>query len=652
MKILNRKKKNKKKNNNKETTIKKKVDIKKEVNSKQDANKSVLGRGSRNIKDLIAPPSFDRSNPDYIKVGKKYVRSFILNGYPSVVSVGWLDNIFNYEGDMDTAIYVEPADERGALDELTNKITQFESQLAIEMEKGNIRNITRLRNNIQELYAQRERLEQNFENLFYVQIMSNLYADSEEELDKETQMLDNKLKGRRINLMPAYLKQDDVYKSVLPFGKNYANEAYRNFSSGALTACFPFYNSEISHEDGVFIGVNLSTMTPVLVDFYNRKLLTNSNLTVFGKSGSGKTFFVSLLTLRSTLKGIRTVIIDPEGEYVNLTKALGGSHVYIAPDSPTKINPFDLEEEDETDDDGNPTGYKIVKIKDKVSDVLNLIAVMAGGLTREQESLVSTVIAETYKDKGFTEDPKSLYITEPYFNEETGEFYHHGKKKPMPTFSDFHNKLVEFAEREKSQELHRLANALKMFKKGGVYDMFDCQTSTEVDFKNSPIITFDISQLEESILRPIGMYIALTWTWEKFIKKNPEVKKRIVADEAWMLVNKNMAGHEYTSAFLDKTARRIRKRNGGLLVASQNFLEFYNSEQGKAVLTNASMNIFLRQDASDIDAVQETFKLSNGEKNFLLSAKTGEMLIKTGEESSVAFALSFPYEKKLITGKD
>jgi len=652
MKILNRKKKNKKKNNNKETTIKKEVDIKKEVNSKQDANKSVLGRGSRNIKDLFAPPSFDRSNPDYIKVGKKYVRSFILNGYPSVVSVGWLDNIFNYEGDMDTAIYVEPADERGALDELTNKITQFEAQLATEMEKGNIRNITRLRNNIQELYAQRERLEQNFENLFYVQIMSNLYADSEEGLDKETQMLDNKLKGRRINLMPAYLKQDDVYKSVLPFGKNYANEAYRNFSSGALTACFPFYNSEISHEDGVFIGVNLSTITPVLVDFYNRKLLANSNFTVFGKSGSGKTFFVSLLTLRSTLKGIRTVIIDPEGEYVNLTKALGGSHVYIAPDSPTKINPFDLEEEDETDDDGNPTGYKIVKIKDKVSDILNLIAVMAGGLTREQESLVSTVIAETYKDKGFTEDPKSLYITEPHFNEETGEFYHHGKKKPMPTFSDFHNKLVEFAEREKSQELRRLANALKMFKKGGVYDMFDCQTSTEIDFKNSPLITFDISQLEESILRPIGMYIALTWTWEKFIKKNPEVKKRIVADEAWMLVNKNMAGHEYTSAFLDKTARRIRKRNGGLLVASQNFLEFYNSEQGKAVLTNASMNIFLRQDASDIDAVQETFKLSNGEKNFLLSAKTGEMLIRTGEESSVAFALSFPYEKRLITGKD
>lgn len=575
-----------------------------------------------------------------------------MNGYPAVVSVGWLDNLYNYEGDMDTMLYVEPADERGALDELTNKITQFEAQLAMETEKGNIKNITRLRNNIEQLYAQREKLEQNFENLFYIQIMSNLYTDSVDDLNKQSQMLDNKLKGRRINLMPVYLKQDDAYKSVLPFGKIYTNELYRNFNSGALTACFPFYNSEISHRDGVFIGVNLSTMTPVLIDFYDRNLLANSNFTVFGKSGSGKTFFVSLLTLRSTLKGVRTVIIDPEGEYIRLTKAVGGSHVFIAPDSPTKINPFDLEEEEDTDEEGKPTGYKIVRIKDKVADVLNLIAVMAGGLTREQESLVSTVIAEIYREKGFTEDSKSLYVTEPSFNEVTGEFYHHGKKKTMPTFSDFHDKLEIYAEKEESSDLKSLANALKMFKKGGVYDMFDCQTSSEIDFKNSPIITFDISQLEESILRPIGMYISLSWTWEKFIKKNPKIKKRIICDEAWMLVNKNMAGYEYTANFLDKAARRIRKRNGGLLVASQNFIEFDESEQGKAVLTNASLNMFLKQDASDIDAVQNTFKLSNGEKNFLLGAKTGEMLIKMGEESSVAFAMSFPYEQTLITGKE
>lgn len=631
--------------------LKRRLRLIKNKNKMQIKKSNTLGKGMRTIKDLFAPPSFDRSNPDYIKIGNKFARAFILNGYPSNVSVGWLDNIYNYDGDMDVALYVEPADERGALDELTRKITQFEAQLMSETEKGNIKNVTKLRNNISQLYFQREQLEQNYENLFYIQIFSNLYSDTEEELLKQTQMLDNRLKGRKINLMPLYLKQDDGYKSALPFGKAYIEDLYRNFNSGALTACFPFYNSEISHKNGIFAGVNLSTRTPVFIDFYDRKILSNGNFTVFGKSGSGKTFFVSLLTLRSTLKGIKTTIIDPEGEYVKLTKALGGSHVYIAPDSVTKINPFDVEEEEEIDENGMVTGFKTVKIKDKVADVLNLIAVMSGGLCREQESLVATVISELYKEKGFTEDAKSLYITEPSFNGDTGEFYHDGLKKEMPTFSDFYNKLDDYANKEKNKELKKLVNSLKMFKKGGVYDMFDCQTSSNIDFQSAPLVTFDISKLEESVLRPIGMYIALSWTWEKFIKKNPEIKKRIVCDEAWMLVNKNMAGYEYTSTFLDKAARRIRKRNGGLLVASQNFIEFYESEQGKAVLTNAALNIFLKQDASDIDAVQNTFKLSDGEKGFLLRARTGEMLFKMGDESSVVYALSFPYEKNLITQK-
>lgn len=620
------------------------IDLNKTTQTTNGSSDNVLGKGIRSVKDLIAPPSFDRSQEDSLKVGNKHVRSFVMNGYPSNISVGWLDQLFNYDGDMDTAIYVEPADERTALDELTGKITQFEAQLQLEVQKGNIKNVTRLRNTVTQLYEQRERLEQNYENLFHIEIASNLYTSSKEELDKETQKLDNKLKGRKMYLMPVYLRQDDAYKTVLPFGKNYLPDMYRNFNSGALTACFPFYNSEISHKTGVFCGVNLATMTPVLIDFYDRNVLNNSNLTVFGQAGSGKTFFVSLLTLRSALKGVRTVIIDPEGEYKKLTKAVGGSHIYIAPDSDTRLNPFDLEEEE------LEKGVKEVKIKDRVSDVLNLIAVMAGGLSAEQKSIVAYVLSELYQSKGFSEDPKSLYVTDPFFDEDTGEFYHDGMKKPMPTFTDFHNMLEQYAQQEKNAEILKLANALKMFKKGGVYDLFDCQTSSDLaDFKNSPIVTFDISRLEEGVLRPIGMYIALSWTWEKFVKKNPHIKKRIVTDEAWMLVNKNMAGHEYTATFLENCARRIRKRNGGLLVASQNFIEFADNPQGKAVLTNTVVNIFLKQDSTDIDAVQDTFKLSDGERNFLLGAKRGEMLIRMNGESSVAFAFPFEYEKELIS---
>lgn len=610
----------------------------------------LLDKGMVKLKDLIAPSSFDRSSPDHMIVGKTNVRSFIMEGFPSQCYVGWLDNLYNYEGDIDTCIHVIPIEDREALDNLTAKITQLQSQLELETQKGSVKDVTRLRDSIQSYYEERSKLERNSEKLYQIQVAVNLYADSLDELNKETQRLDNKLRGRKIYLEPVTLRQDEGYKSALPIGKTYVEDKFRNFNSGALTACFPFYNNEIFMENGVFCGVNLVTWTPVLIDFYDRSAFNNGNITVIGRAGTGKTFFVSLLTMRSTLRNIRTVIIDPEGEYKKLTEALGGAYIYIAPDSSEFINAFDIEAEDILDDDFLPTGEKIVKVKDKASDLVNMIAVMAGGINAEQRAVISSLLQELYSDRGINENPKSLYIDEPRFDPKTGMFYHDGMQKVMPTFSDFYDKLVHYCNTHKSDtDLLKLCNSLKMFKKGGLYDLFDCSTSPSLqNFTNNPIVTFDISKLEEGILRPIGMYIALTWTWEKFIKKNQLVLKRIVCDEAWMLVNKNMAGSEFTAQFLENTARRIRKRNGGLLVASQNFIEFASSDQGKAVLNNAVVNIFLGQDSTDIDMLKDTFKLSDGEALFLLSAKRGEMLVKTSRDSAIVSVVPFAYEKQLI----
>ena len=620
----------------------KKTTTKTKVMDKKDKN--VLGFGDRTVKDFIAV-DVDRTSEEYMKVGGEYVRSFILNGYPSIVQVGWLEDLYSFDGDVDTVIHVMPSDERGALDQLTAKITQFEAQLEMESKKGNIRNITLLQDKISSLIAQRRALEQNYENLYYIQIGANIYDDSVESLRKQTEKLIGKLKGRRINVDEMYLRQEESYKSVLPIGQSFVKDKFRNFNSGALSACFPFYYSEISHKNGTFLGINSDTMTPVFVDFYDRSILNNSNASVFGQAGSGKTFFVSLLTLRSAIKGIRTIIIDPEGEYKKICDIVGGANLKISPDAKSGINPFDIEEE--IDDEG----VVFVDIKSKVADILNLIAVMVGGLTNEAKATVAHVIGETYKEAGITEDPNSLYEIGNFFDETTGELIQK-RKKPMPTLSNLRNNLEKYRKSAETnvEILSPIVNTLGMFCKGGIYDMFDRQTSDNLkDFFDAPVVNFDISQLEESVLRPIGMYIAMTWTWEKFVKKNPKIKKRIVCDEAWMLVNKNMAGHEFTAQFLENCARRIRKRNGGLLVASQNFMEFADNPQGRAVLTNTVVNILLKQNPTDIDAVQEVFKLSGGEKQYLLTAKRGQILIRMNDESSQVYVLPFPDELALIS---
>lgn len=609
---------------------------------------TMLDKGVPTLKDMMAPPSFDRSAFDHLGVGDRVMRSFLLAGFPKHIMVGWADKLYNYDGDLDMAIHINPMDEREAIDELTDKITQFEAQLDVESEKGQTRNVTRLGNQIAELVREREKIEQNYISMFQVQMICNLYSKSLEHLDKETQMLDNSLRGKKIKLMPLHLRQDQGNKSGMPFGKTWLPKNFRNFSSEGLTACFPFYNAEISHPSGTLIGVNLQTQTPIYVDFFDRRILENGNTTVLGRAGSGKTFLVSLLTMRSALQGVRTVIIDPEGEYGTITEALGGKVIKIAPGSTTIPNPFDLEDEEVVDEDGKPTGQRIVNIKEKVADLLNLIGVMTGELTQEQRSLVSFALASIYEEFGFTEDYTTLYEDDVVLNEK-GEFVHHGRKRTMPIFSDFHRKLVEISQTPGNETLVSVANALRMFTKDGVYGLFDQHTSEDMsNYMDSPVICFDIKQLEENVLRPIGMYNALSWAWEKFAKKNPQLKKRIVCDEAWMLTNPNMPGYQFTAQFLETCSRRSRKRNCCLLVASQNFKEFVSCPQGEAVLSNAVVNIFLKQSSTDLDAVQDKFKLSNGERAYLTSPARGHFLLKMNSEATIGYAFPMDIEKYLI----
>lgn len=132
------------------------------------STKNRLNNGIPAKKDLIAPPHFDRSSPDHMQVGSKFVRNFLVAGFPKQISVGWANAMYNYDGDLDLALHVNPTDERTAMDELTSKITQFEAQLETELEKGSNRNVTRLRAQIDDLYQERMKAEQNYISLFSI----------------------------------------------------------------------------------------------------------------------------------------------------------------------------------------------------------------------------------------------------------------------------------------------------------------------------------------------------------------------------------------------------------------------------------------------------------------------------------------------------
>ena len=241
------------------------------------------------------------------------------------------------------------------------------------------------------------------------------------------------------------------------------------------------------------------------------------------------------------------------------------------------------------------------------------------------------------QDYGITSDPNSLYV-----NGQGGiSIGNIGReKKKMPTIGSWYKTLVKKAEEntDENYTFHYsyLRKVMKQYVRelNGQMAYFDGQSTFDL-LEGVPFINLDISQLEERFARPLAQQILLSWIWEKFVKKNSEdrakaTKKRVLVDEAWMLLPFPEAVD-----FLNKMARRARKRNVSLAIVSQRFQDFYEKPEAQAVLTSSDTKLFLAQDKSEIGYLKEVFKLSEGEANFLVTCTIGEGLFKVGSDTAI-----------------
>jgi len=138
------------------------------------------------------------------------------------------------------------------------------------------------------------------------------------------------------------------------------------------------------------------------------------------------------------------------------------------------------------------------------------------------------------------------------------------------------------------------------------------------------------------------MHIILDFIWNKIRK---EMKKRIlIVDEAWYLMQ-----YADTAQYLYSLAKRARKYYLGMTTITQDVQDFLGSDYGKAIVTNSSIQILLKQHPAAIDQVAEIFYLSEGEKQLLLGADIGEGIFFAGQNHVAIRVIASPDEHKLIT---
>ena len=611
-----------------------------------EENKQPLGmleKNRKSVKDLIAPAGIDASNANYLTIVSsktRYARSMIVSTIPRMCTFPeFLRSMYTF-GDLNVSVFINPVSENVSQTELNRTINELESERIVAWDRGDINRERILAQKRAEAEELRDQIAAGFNKLFEASIICTLFAYSLEELDKYTELLAADMSKTLIGVKPAWALQDEALRSNMPFCDNKISKTH-TFDRRSMSTVFPFFTSDVGHERGIPLGFNRQTGLPILFDNFS-PTLANYNMVIFGKSGAGKGVTIKTLTARSAvLMGIESLALDAEGEYGVVAEALGGVNVTISPTSKTIINIFDIEPEIVKDE---ITGKErvVLNVENKVEDVTQALLTMARGSTRSSEvneltkQIISEAVAQEYESVGITNNVESLYVKSSSIVKDRLE----KEKKPMPTISSWYDRIYKNAQSNENPDYRfhysYLIKVMRQYVKSfnGQMAYFDGQSTFEL-LDGMPFINLDISQLEENFARPLAQQILLSWIWEKYVKKNSEdkakaIKKRVLVDEAWMLL-------PYPEAvdFLNKMARRARKRNVSLAVMSQKFQDFYEKPEVQAVLTSSDTKLFLAQDKSEIQYLKEVFKLSDGEAHFLTTCQRGEGLLKVGEDTAI-----------------
>ena len=537
---------------------------------------------------------------DYLVIDGRFVKTLFISGYPYTATSGWLNQLINFNHNVDISYHFEPVEATLALPKLNRKITELTSTKMAMERNGKIIGADLL-DPLESAVALRDKIQRGQENLFHISIYVTLSADSLSELDKTIKLLETTLATRLFYTKPAIFQQIEGLQSVLPRGDNLLAQK-RNLDSSSAALTFPFISSEFVHESGVLYGINRSNSSLVILD---RFALPNANSILFAQSGSGKSYTAKVEILRHLMQGTKVIVIDPEREYRRLSESVGGTYIKLSVHSREKINPFDLSVNAFTEPDS---------FADHVQSLTEIISLMVEGISPEEKSAVDQAILKTYQKAGWSIKKQQKR-----------------KAKDYPLLYDFYLTL-------KAQKELKLAKRLEKYTKGSLAQVFDTQTNIELDNR---LVVFDTKDLPES-LRQI-MHLVIAQFVQNQVKTDPQ-KRLLVIDEAWLILE-----HEESARFVAGLVRRARKYYLGVSIISQQANDFLQNAYGRAIASQSALRILMRQDTTTIKGVASEFRLSEYEQRFLLTCERGEALIIADQHHVAVKITASEAEHPLIT---
>lgn len=289
----------------------------------------------------------------------------------------------------------------------------------------------------------------------------------------------------------------------------------------------------------------------------------NYNVSVVGKSGSGKSVFMQELVASTLGQGGQVFVLDVGRSFEKTVKLLGGEYIEFTPRSPICINPFThlpIDNPAESED-------ALAMLK----PILSLMAAPREGTGDLENSFIEQALREAWETK-----KRQASIT---------DVANYLKKHPEAIAKNLGQKLFPY-----TQE--------------GIYGRF-FNGPANVNLSKSMVVV-ELEELKErKDLQEVIVQMVIVQITNKLYLGDRKTPSLVVLDEAWDMLRGRQSGE-----FIETAARRLRKYRGALVVGTQSVNDFYATPAARAAFENSDWMCLLAQKPESIKQLKESDRIS------------------------------------------
>ena len=541
---------------------------------------------------------------------------FAIADYPLRVRNAWGADVFNIPNTK-VVLHVKPVDKFKAIKRIDKCIGEMETKQILSEKASEANSAETHRETMNALL---DSLQTENESLLDVTLTITAYNYLDD---------DNYKKAVRRSIMTGNFKPSNLYglqiegfksSAISPVStlKNYE----RGINSSSLAAVFPFVRTFVMDDGGIMLGENKANGFPFIFNMWKRgNLYQNSNGMIIGKSGSGKSFFLKSLIANEWANDTRVIILDPEAEYLTLTKNLSGNLIDVGNAKEGRINPFHIYKI--LTEDGLPAD-PVVTFNTHLKMLESFFKIVFVGANSDVIELINNLAVEAYARKGIYETTDCTGVN----------------AEDFPLFNDLLAVLREKNKEETdSLTLRDMRTAelyLQKFVNGRYSDIWNAPSTLKVD---ADLIDFNFQSLfanKNNTVANAQMLLVFRFIEQEVInareanKSGKNLRTLIIADEAHLFID---AKFPIALDFFFSMSKRIRKYNGSFIPATQNIADWNANEELRsktsAILKNSQYTFIFKLSAPDMKDVLDVYKAGDSfnqdEQRMIISAVTGQV---------------------------